>query len=425
MKKTALLAFIVTFGMFIQPLSIAAQSDKAPKKFQGFLGSYHPFKGTAFGGNGWTEGELIQNAFDFGENAMVSHATYNGYTFAENVENNCHNWDVNKLYGMLTPPSEHGVINQPADTDVMHPLMGKAPGMIQGAHRFSEMSKTCPQLTGVIIDDFFNDYPKALTADNLHDIKDALLGRRIDTNGNVDRKSPATTPNLKLYIVVYNHQLDRVDDTVLKYVDGVNFWVWKQTENYKNYDSYIDTIRRTFPGKDVISGVYIFNSAQTPPAKSIRYILDHAIDQYDKGKINGLLVFSAIWLSRERSTRERWNDLALPEFLGREYYPFLGEGSGRVIDAKTKKPIDRATVSVYRFAAGEPLLVARKFTDANGAFRFGAWVAKKENGRAKFEIKVAGPNGAKGDTSVTLRSGKSVKLPSIGINNGVAAAEKK
>ena len=94
MKKTALLAFIVTFGMFIQPLSIAAQSDKAPKKFQGFLGSYHPFKGTAFGGNGWTEGELIQNAFDFGENAMVSHATYNGYTFAENVENNCHNWDV-------------------------------------------------------------------------------------------------------------------------------------------------------------------------------------------------------------------------------------------------------------------------------------------------------------------------------------------
>ena len=325
MKRISLVIF---FCLLIQPLCIAAQSNGAPKKFQGFLGSYHPFKGTAYGGDGWTEGELIQKAFDFGENAMVSHATYNGYTFAENVENNCHNWNINKLYGMLTPPSEKGVINQPADTDVMHPLVGKAPGMIQGAHRFSEVSKNCPQLTGVIIDDFFNDYPKALTADNLHDIKDALLGRRIDANGNVDRKSSATTPNLKLYIVVYNHQLDRVDDTVLKYVDGVNFWVWKQTENYKNYDDYIDTIRKTFPGKDVISGVYIFNSAQTPPAESIHYIMDHAIDLYDKGKINGLLVFSAIWLSREKSTRERWNDLALPEFLGREYYPFLGEGRG-------------------------------------------------------------------------------------------------
>lgn len=418
MKRTVLfLTLVVSLGLFVQPLYIVAQQKDAPKKFQGFLGSYHPFKGTAYGGNGWNEGELIQKAFDFGENAMVNYASYNGYTFAENAENNCNQWDVNKLYGMLTPPSEKGVINQPGDMDVMHPLAGKAPGMIQGAHRFSEMSKTCAQLTGVIIDDFFNDYPKDVTAENLHDIKDALLGRRVDANGNVDRKSPATTPNLKLYIVVYNHQLDRVDDTVLKYVDGVNFWVWKQTENYKNYDNYIDTIRRTFPGKDVISGVYIFNSAQTPPAESIRYILDHAIDLYDKGKINGLLVFSAIWLSRERSTPERWKDLALPEFLDREYYPFLGEAQGRVVDAKTKKPIERARVAVYRFAGGEPLLVARKFTDANGAFRFGAWVAKDRNGRAKFEVKVTGPNGAKSDMSVALRSGKSVKLPDIKVGS--------
>ena len=32
--------------------------------------------------------------------------------------------------------------------------------MIQGAHRFSELSKRCPQIAGVIIDDFFNDFPK-------------------------------------------------------------------------------------------------------------------------------------------------------------------------------------------------------------------------------------------------------------------------
>ena len=100
MKRTTLLAFIISIGIFIQPLCIAAQSNSTPKKFQGFLGSYHPFKGTAYGGDGWTEGELIQNAFDFGENAMVSQPSYNGYTFAENVENNCHNWNVNKLYGM-------------------------------------------------------------------------------------------------------------------------------------------------------------------------------------------------------------------------------------------------------------------------------------------------------------------------------------
>src|SRR5688572_14621683 len=142
-----------------------------PSKFQGFLGSYHPYKGTAYGDDGWQEGELLQKAFNFGENAVISQSAYNGYTFAENIENNCKNWDVNKLYGILRPPTEKGLVNQPEDIDLYKPFQTE-PGMIQGARRFSEISKRCPQLSGVVIDDFYNDYPKLLTAENLRDIKD-------------------------------------------------------------------------------------------------------------------------------------------------------------------------------------------------------------------------------------------------------------
>ena len=70
--------------------------------------------------------------------------------------------------------------------------------------------------------------------------------------------SPAATPHLKLYIVVYDHHLDRkLTETVLDLIDGVSFWMWKQNEHYRQFDSYIETVRKTYPGKDIIAGVYV------------------------------------------------------------------------------------------------------------------------------------------------------------------------
>jgi len=269
-----------------------AGQQTIPPKVPGFLGSYHPFNGTAYGGEGWSEGEPIQQAFNFGQNAIISQASYSGYTFAENVRNNCREWDVNKLYGILRPPTEKGVVNQPKDTDPLKPF-NIEPGMVQGAHRFSELSKTCPQLTGVIVDDFFNDYPKLLTAEDVLDIKDALIGKTVDASGHVDHSSPATTPDLKLYIVVYEHQLARpLEETVLNAIDGVSFWTWKQNENFTNFDTNVDAIKRRFPGREVIAGVYVYNGAQTPTPESVHHIIGQAVEMYEAGKIDGLLIFA-------------------------------------------------------------------------------------------------------------------------------------
>lgn len=389
------------------PLTAGAQSA-APIKFQGFLGTYHPYNGTAYGAGGWTEGELLQKAFAFGENAIISQARYNGYTFAENVENNCRQWDVSKLYGILRPPTEKGVINQPEDLDLLKPIQIE-PGMIQGARRFSEISKRCPQLSGVIIDDFYNDYPRLLTAENLRDIKAALLGKRVDEAGRVDQSSPTTTPHLKLYIVVYEHQLDKiVDKEVLDAVDGVSFWVWKQSENHKNFDGYIETIRRNYPNKEIIAGVYIFNSRQTPTPASIHYIIERAVERYAQGQVNGLLIFSAIWLSREKMTRERWDELALPQLLARAYYAFLGEGKGRVIAEKTGAPVANALVTVTRLVGGKPLLVARKLTDERGAYRFGGWAGKDKG--ADYEIRIESGSFNPRSMRLRLRAGASVSF---------------
>ncbi len=389
MKKLLTTVLLLVFWFSMQSWPTA--QTPSPTKLKGFLGTYHPINGTAYGGaNGWEEGELIQHAFNFGQNAILVKGSHHGYTFKENITNSCDEWDVNKVYAIILPPSEFGAVNQPKDSDIWKPFE-KNPGMIQAAHRFSELSKRCPQIAGVIIDDFFNDYPKDMSLDDLRAMKDALMGKRIDENGKVDSSSPATTPDLKLYIVVYEHHLElKVDPQALDLLDGVCFWMWKQTENYKNFDSYMDTVNRIYANKDVIAGVYVRHSVQVPVVPSVHHLLDRAIDMYAKGRVNGVLIFSAVWLARKELKRERWNDLGLPQFLGRVYYPFLGEGTGRVVDARTKKPIKGALVSINRVVDGKRLLTTRKLTNERGEYRFGGWAGNARNERVDYEITIKG-----------------------------------
>jgi hypothetical protein len=373
---------------FLLQGSLKAQTSSSTK-FKGFLGTYHPYNGIAYGGWGWKDGELMQHAFNFGQNAILVKGSHLGYTFEQNITNSCSEWDVNKVYGIILPPTERGAVNQPKDSDVWKPFESY-PGMIQAAHRFSELSKRCPQISGVIIDDFFNDFPKDTSLDDLRALKDALLGKQIDENGKVDSSSPATTPHLKLYIVVYEHHLGlTVDPPALDLLDGVCFWMWKQSENYKNFDNYMDTVNRQYPNKEVIAGVYVRHSSEVPVVPSVHHIMERAVDLYAKGRINGLLIFSAIWLSREECKRERWDELALPQFLGRIYYPFLGEGRGRVIDARTKQPIKNALVSVNRLVGGKRLLATRKVTNERGEYHFGGWAGKHKKERVDYEVTIA------------------------------------
>src|SRR5688572_30333879 len=242
MKKFLTVILILAFCLCLPSATIAQPTS--PTKFKGFLGTYHPVNGTAYGGSGWREGELMQHAFNFGQNAILVKGSHLKYTFEENINNSCREWDVNKIYGILLPPSEYGVVNQPEDSDILKPFE-KKPGMIQGMRRFSELSKRCPQIDGVIIDDLYNDFPKDISLEDLRDMKDALMGKRVDERGNVDHSSPATTPDLKLYFVVYEHHLNITpEQQVLDLIDGVCFWMWKQSEHYKQFDDYMETVNR-------------------------------------------------------------------------------------------------------------------------------------------------------------------------------------
>ena len=68
----------------------------------------------------------------------------------------CQQWDVNSVYGMLLPPSEGGTFTAPGDTSTWSPA--SPAGLVQGAARWSKLASHCPQIAGVQIDDFLQNY---------------------------------------------------------------------------------------------------------------------------------------------------------------------------------------------------------------------------------------------------------------------------
>lgn len=415
-RQLAGLAMLAAFAAFAALAGAPAAARTALPRIQGPLGSYHPFKGTVYAAPGIAEGTTVQDAFAFGANAFINHPSYNAFTFEENARNNCGAWDANLLYGIIVPPSEQGSVNHPGDDDPIRPA-ASLPGMIQGAHRFSELSRRCPQMAGLIVDDLFNNYPTTIGRADLSAIKDALHGHAVDGAGRVDATSPALTPELKLFVVVYEHELSRVDPAIVEAADGVSFWIWKQTEHYRQLDGYLDRLRAIFPGKPILPGVYVFNSGETPSVESVHTLVERDLQLYDEGRASGLLLFSAIWLSREHMSRERWDALGLPALLDRIYYPNLGDARGRVLDG-SGAPVAGAVVTVLRRVDGATQLVARKATDAKGEFRFGAWVGAREGRSVMIEIRAAKGGRSTGPAEVTLGAGRTTRLPDLVLGAG-------
>ena len=112
--------------------------------YQGFVGTYHPANATN------------EDRFGFGITAIVNEDADDSMPLQDDIRLHCDTRNVNSVWGMLVGPSERGVVNNPNDTSLWKPA--SPAGMIQGAHRWSEISKLCPQIEGIVIDDFFNNY---------------------------------------------------------------------------------------------------------------------------------------------------------------------------------------------------------------------------------------------------------------------------
>ena len=138
-------------------------STQTVTRHQGFIGTYHTPSGRVQDGHN-------TSAFDTGAWGVVSptnEPSDGGVAFKEDLTFLCSTASVNSVWGMVIANTEGGVFNNPNDTAPFLPLPvrrgGGGPrgsaGMVQGAARFSFLSREfCPQIGGIIVDDFWSNY---------------------------------------------------------------------------------------------------------------------------------------------------------------------------------------------------------------------------------------------------------------------------
>ncbi|MBT3378779.1 MAG: hypothetical protein HN742_04080 [Lentisphaerae bacterium] len=111
------------------------------------------------------------------------------------------------------------------------------------AENLSRVSLEFPNISGAIIDDTSGIFTyEAYNAGRPQQISEALH---------------CANPDLKLWLVVYTHQLD--DDRwqhFLPFMDVVNLWVW-ECASLPRLEEYVSRCAEVFPGKEIIVGSYI------------------------------------------------------------------------------------------------------------------------------------------------------------------------
>lgn len=380
---------------------------------QGFIGVYHPFKGKVYAGTGISEDEDLYQAYHFGVNGIINDPSYGAYDFRENIEKHCQEFDTNLVYGIIRPPSERGVVNNPKDTKLWEPE--SSPGMIQAAARFSKLSSIFPQIRGVIIDDFWaNYYGNAFSLEDMKNIKGALSGKKLNPDGSVDLESRPTTPNLQLFIVTYGGEL-RIppDKDIIDMIDGVNFWLYDQEDSYSKFDLYLSALEAHYPNKELITGVYIHNGDYGDMSnQSISYLTDKGIQLYEKGLSSGILLFSGYWLVKDYISEERSQEIGLSDIFYSKYYPYLGEINCQVVDDETSRPLQGVKIKICLNKARK-ITAAGKTTNEQGMFRFSGYAGRSGGVSYSFTTEKEGYNPYNG--SFTLEANKAIDLPSVNL----------
>ena len=409
--RTKLTLFVLAF--FIPHLMPA----QGTHKITGPLSVYHIATGYTYSDTSGIDSVLVQSVFKFGELAISNQSVDNGLDFIPELDS-CAAWHANRIFGIIQPPNEHGVYNQPGDTALYAPYPQlSGPGLIQGGQRFSRLSQLYGGYSGVIMDDW--NWDSAIT----NKVRQAVRGKPVDAAGNVCTSCAETTPYNKLITVIYN---TGVDTAKLYVMDGL-FYSYFSGQNccYQNFDADINILRNNFPNKEIMFCIFVNNTGLGwTQADGIQYLLQHSLDRYDAGDINGVSLFAGPFLLRDYMPLSVWDSLALPQWLDSLYFPFLGEGQGYTYDCNGGGRLSGANVHVYckGRVSGDTLLRSNQKTDAKGNYHFGLWAGNRNTDSTYYWI-IAEKSGYITDTvGFWIKRNQMTDIPPIRLCSGITGS---
>jgi hypothetical protein len=149
-----------------------------------------------------------------------------------------------------------------------------------------ELAGRHPNITGLMLDDFFGseqpaggDDAAALSPDKLRELRSQLTvgGRR-----------------LRLWAVLYEHQLGKPLAPYLELLDLVSFWTW-DSEKLQGLEGNLERLEQVAPRCGKVLGCYLwdYGRKQPMPLDLLRHQCALGLDWLQRGKIEGMIFLAS------------------------------------------------------------------------------------------------------------------------------------
>ena len=165
------------------------------------------------------------------------------------------------------------------------------------AEKVAELSLRYPNVTGAFDDDVMG-----------------LMKRHNMTAGqfgDVHRAMRMINPKLKLWTVVYTHELGEADfwRSLSPFIDVVNLWIW-ESKNLKDLPSQVNRCRELFPEKPIVMGIYLrdYQTATPVPIKHLKSQIQMVADGVDRGELAGYSILGTILIQGQREQADLLRD---------------------------------------------------------------------------------------------------------------------
>ncbi len=112
----------------------------------------------------------------------------------------------------------------------------------------------------------------------------------------------SANPNLKLWAVVYSHELTPEAWAGFQpFIDVVNLWVW-EAKNLQHLDEYIAQCRELFPDKPLILGCYLrhYPGAEPMPMELLKLQWECVLRHIQQGTIDGYSIIATVLIDGQQ-----------------------------------------------------------------------------------------------------------------------------
>ena len=140
-----------------------------------------------------------------------------------------------------------------------------------------------PNLTGIYMDDFFNeetpDGPGVLTLDELRELR---------------RQCVLPDRTLDLWVVIYTHQLDMPVEQHLQLLDVINLWTWHAKE-IVDLERNLERLERIAPNKRLSLGLYLwdYGDKRPMPVEMMREQCARGLEWLRQGRVESLVLLGS------------------------------------------------------------------------------------------------------------------------------------